>query len=70
MEKAFNLNRYHRKAFYDDARGHMLGQTRAWTLCYKAEIENKKTPQEAWDKCRDVYQESNQNDNWSKYLAN
>lgn len=65
MKKTFNLKQYIKKfAFYDDARGYWVGQTRAWMNCYKQQCDKKKGPQEAWNTCLDEYQKSANKGNW------
>jgi hypothetical protein len=64
MKKAFNLKKWMRQAFYDDARGHMQSQTRAWMNCYKQKCDKKKGPQEAWNTCLEEYQKTENKGKW------
>lgn len=60
----FNLKQYIKKAFYDDSRGHMQTQSRAWMNCYKQQCDKKKGPQEAWNACMEEYQTSEDKGKW------
>ena len=64
MNKSFNLKTFVKTAFYDDARGHMQGQTRCMQNCYKQKYDEKKTPQEAWQKCLDEYNTAKDKGKW------
>jgi hypothetical protein len=64
MINAFNLKKYIKKAFYDDARGHMQGQTRAMQNCYKQQCDKKKQPQEAWNNCIEEYNKAANKGKW------
>ena len=64
MKQSFNLKKYIKKAFYDDARGHMQSQTRAWQNCYKQQCDKKKGPQEAWNICLEEYQKTADKGKW------
>lgn len=64
MKKSFNLKKYIKKAFYDDVRGHMQAQTRAWQNCYKQQCDKKKQPQEAWNTCLEEYQKAENKGKW------
>ena len=64
MKKSFNLKKYIKTAFYDDARGYMQSQTRAWMNCYKQQCDNKKQPQEAWNTCLEEYQKTANKGKW------
>ena len=71
MKQSFNLKKYIKKAFYDDARGHMMGETRAWMNCYKQQCDKKKGPQEAWNICLEEYQKTAEKGKWlMNYGAN
>lgn len=64
MKKVFNLQKYIRTAFYDDARGYWNGQTRAWMNCYKQKSDRNVSPQEAWNNCLDEYQKTADKGKW------
>ncbi len=64
MNKTFNLKKCIKKAFYDDGRGYMVGQSRAWMNCYKQKCDQKKRPQEAWTACMEEYQKSANKGKW------
>jgi len=64
---SFNLNKFKKTAFYDDGRGSMLGLTRAFSNCYKEKVK-KMGPQEAWESCKDEFQNANSKD--SKWAEN
>ena len=64
MKKSFNLKQYIKTAFYDDARGYMQGQTRAWSNCYKQQCDKKKGPQEAWNTCMEEFQKTADKGKW------
>ena len=64
MKQSFNLKKYIKKAFYDDARGYMQGQTRAWMNCYKQQCDKKKGPQDAWNTCMEEFQKTAEKDRW------
>jgi len=58
MNKVFNLKRHmKRQAFYEGSRGYMDDETRAWMNAYREKISNGMNPQDAWESCRDEYQE-------------
>lgn len=70
MQRTFNLQKTIRKAFYEDSRGYMTQQSRAWMNCYKCKSDEGIKPQEAWQKCRDEFQSSSQKADWAlKYVA-
>jgi len=64
MKKVFNLKAFVKTAFYDDARGHMQGQTRCMQNCYKQKYDDKITPQKAWQQCLDEYNEASDKGKW------
>jgi hypothetical protein len=64
MNKIFNLKQYTIKAFYDDDRGLMQGQTRAMQNCYKQQCDKKKQPQEAWNTCLEEYNKTEDKGKW------
>jgi len=64
MKQTFNLKKYIKQAFYDDARGYMQTQSRAWMNCYKQQCDKKKNPQEAWNICLEEYQEAEDKSKW------
>ena len=70
MKKTFNLKKHIKKAFYEDDRGYMQDQSRAWMNCYKQKCDMGKSPQEAWNECKDEYQTSKKDGNWAiKYTS-
>jgi hypothetical protein len=69
MKKAFNLKQYTKQAFYEGAQGYMKPQTRGMQNCYKCKSDEGKSPQQAWDECRDEYQEANSSDWAVKYSS-
>jgi len=64
MKTSFNLKKFIKQAFYDDSRGHMQSQTRAWANCYKCQSDKNKSPQEAWNICMEEYQKSEDKGKW------
>ena len=58
----FNLNKFVKKAFYDDGKGLMQGQTRAWMNCYRNNLKSGKGAQEAWFNCLEEYQKDSGGD--------
>ena len=61
----FNLHETLQKAaFYEDNRGYMNSQTRAWQMCYKSKCDSGMNPQEAWESCLDSYQTKNNEEEW------
>lgn len=60
----FNLKKYVKLAFYDDARGYWNNQTRAWNNCYKLKSDKGMQPQAAWDNCLRDYQSSADRSKW------
>ena len=64
MKKSFNLKTFVKKAFYDDNRGAMQGQTRCMQNCYKQKYDEKISPQEAWQKCLDEYNTASNKGKW------
>ena len=65
MNKVFNLSKFMKKAFYDDSRGYMTQQSRAWANCYKSKCDRGMQPQEAWVSCKDEFQKSSQKAEWA-----
>jgi hypothetical protein len=61
MEKTvFNLQKYIKKAFYEDDRGYWNMGSRAWPNCLKSKMDkDKKGPQEAYESCLKEYNEAN-----------
>lgn len=57
MRKTFNLKSYMKHAFYEDVRGYMMKQERAWMDEYKSRVEKGLSPQEVWDSCLKDYNE-------------
>ena len=56
MQKIFNLNRFLKKAFYDDVRGYATRNQRCFENCIKLKInKDKLTRQEAYDSCIKEY---------------
>lgn len=64
MDKIFNLKKCIKKAFYEDGRGYMLTQSRAWMNCYKSKSDQKKGPQDAWNTCMEEYQKTADKGKW------
>ena len=65
----FNLNSFRKKAYYEDAKGLMQGQSRAWMNCYKIKVSSGISPQEAINSCMEEYQDQSKS-NWSvKYAS-
>lgn len=68
--KTFNLSKLQKQAFYDDARGLMQKQTRAFMNCQKAKMDaGKLSAQEAYMSCLDEYQKSKGSDWGTKYAS-
>ena len=65
MNKVFNLKTFMKKAFYEDGRGYILQQSRAWANCYKSKCNRGMNPQAAWEGCRDEFQKSTQKADWA-----
>ena len=65
MKTVFNLNKYIKQAFYEDGRGSLVTQSRAWKNCYKKKVDEGMAPQEAWDSCLKEYQVSSDKSKWS-----
>ena len=65
MNKVFNLKTFMKKAFYEDSRGYITQQSRAWGNCYKAKCNRGMQPQEAWESCKNEYQTSTQKADWA-----
>jgi len=64
MKQSFNLKKCIKQAFYDDARGYMQTQSRAWMNCYKQKSDQKKGPQEVWNSCMEEYQKAEDKSKW------
>ena len=64
MKKSFNLSKFMKTAVYDDGRGNMNMQTRAWNNCRKHRCDTGENPQAAWDNCLKEYQEANSKSDW------
>jgi len=64
MNKAFNLQKYIKTAFYEDGRGYWNAQTRSWMNCYKCKSDEGKQPQEAWNICLNEYQAAIDKSDW------
>ena len=66
--KNFNLKKFMKQAYYEDAKGTAFAQ-REWQNCYrKKTADGKMNSQEAWDSCLKEYQERNDKGDWaSKY---
>ena len=70
MKRSFNLKKYIKKAFYDDDRGYWNKQTRAWMNCYKSNLDDGKSPHDAWNGCLESYQTANEKADWAlKYAS-
>ena len=65
MNKRFNLRQHIKTAFYEDARGYMLQQGRAWSNCYKNKCDKGMDPQEAWESCKDEFQSASSKSDWT-----
>ena len=55
MKKTFNLKSYMKHAFYEDVRGYMMKQERAWMDKYKEKVDSGMEPQKAWESCLEEY---------------
>jgi hypothetical protein len=69
MTNAFNLKKFMKTelkkvAFYEDSRGYMNGQTRAWQNCYKQKCDQGKGPQDAWNGCLEEFQKAAKKAEW------
>jgi hypothetical protein len=64
----FNLDNFRKQAYYDDAKGLMQSESRAWMNCYKTKVSAGVSPQEAINSCMEEYQKKNSND-WSMKYA-
>ena len=65
----FNLSKFRKKAYYEDARGLMQTQSRSWMNCYKLKVDAGMGPQKAITSCMDEYQTLG-NGNWAfKYAS-
>ena len=69
MKTSFNLSKFKKTAFYDDGRGLVQKQTRAYMNCYKAKMDKGMSAQEAWQSCLEEYQKSATNDWGTKYAS-
>ncbi len=65
----FNLSKFKRQAYYEDAKGLMQTQSRSWMNCYKVKVDAGMNPQKAIDGCMDEYQSLNKNDWAVKYAS-
>jgi hypothetical protein len=63
----FNLNKFQKTAYYEDAQGLMQSKSRAWMNCYKAKLDAKMSAQEAMEGCMEEFQDSEKNDWAFKY---
>lgn len=66
----FNLQKFYRKAYYDDGKGLVQEQTRCMMNCYKTKLDEGITPQKAFDSCLKEYQTSSKDGKWSLKYAN
>ena len=57
MSTTFNLQKFLKKAYYEDGKGQMQGQSRSWMNCYKQKLDSGKGAQESWQSCLDEYQD-------------
>jgi hypothetical protein len=58
MNKVFNLKAFYKKAYYEDVKGYMNGNDRAWPNCLKQKMDGKnKNQQEAYLDCLKEYNE-------------
>lgn len=69
MKTTFNLSKFNKTAFYDDSRGLMQKQTRAYQNCYKAKMDSGMSAHKASEACLEEYQSSGTND-WGMKYAN
>jgi hypothetical protein len=60
----FNLNKFKKTAYYDDAKAIMQNQTRSMMNCYKAKLDSGMSANDALDSCLKEYQDSNSS-KWS-----
>lgn len=52
MSKVFNLQKFYKKAYYDDVRGYWNRNSRAWPNCLKEKMDGKgKSKQDAYNEC-------------------
>ena len=65
--KTFNLNKFRKKAFYEDGKGQVQRQTRAMMNCYKAKLASGMSAQESWAGCLEEYNIGNKADWATKY---
>jgi len=56
MKHSFNLNKFLKKAYYEDGKGLMQTQGRSWSNCSKQKMDSGMGAQEAWQTCLKEYQ--------------
>ena len=52
----FNLQKFLKKAFYDDGKGLIQNETRSMMNCYKQKLDSGASAHEAWFSCKDEFQ--------------
>lgn len=52
----FNLKKFLKKAYYEDAKGLSQTQSRSWMNCYKSKVDGGMGPQMAMYSCIEEYQ--------------
>jgi len=65
----FNLEKFRRMAYYEDAKALMTGQTRNWMNCYKVKVTAGIAPQKAFFSCLSEYQDLSDGDWFFKYAS-
>ena len=65
----FNLDKFRKQAYYEDAKGLMQNQSRSWMNCYKMKVDAGISPHEAITACMDEYQSRGKGDWALKYAS-
>ena len=65
----FNLSKFKKKAYYEDAKGLMQTQSRSWMNCYKLKVDAGMGPQKAITSCMEEYQTLSNGDWALKYVS-
>lgn len=65
---SFNLKKFKREAYYEDAKSLVQNQSRFWMNCYKAKVDAGMSFQNAVESCMDEYQDFSSGE-WSKKYA-
>jgi hypothetical protein len=65
----FNLSKFRKQAYYEDAKGLMQTQSRSWMNCYKMKVDAGISPQKAINGCISEYQTLSKGDWAVKYAS-